>query len=107
LSVESCVPRYFFDIHDGQYLTRDNVGIECDGPDAIRAEAMTALPAISRDIIPKDGDRQALMVIVRNVGNLTVYTATLTFASIWLGEEVPSVPDDPDRAEHPPLLWGR
>ncbi|SFU53466.1 hypothetical protein SAMN02799631_01047 [Methylobacterium sp. 174MFSha1.1] len=88
--------RYYFDIHDGQHLSRDNVGTECSGQDAIRAEAMTALPAIARDTIPKDGDRQALTVIVRNASNLTVYTATLTFASIWLGEEVPPALEDPD-----------
>ncbi|WP_246775839.1 DUF6894 family protein [Methylobacterium aquaticum] len=97
--------RYYFDIHDGQHLIRDNVGTECGGPDVIRAEAMTALPAIARDTIPKDGDRQALTVIVRNASNLTVYTATLTFASIWLGEEMPPTSDDLDRAEHSPLLW--
>ena len=99
--------RYFFDIHDGQHLTRDDVGTECSGPDAIRAEAMTALPAIARDAIPKDGDRQALTVIVRNASNLTVYTATLTFASIWLGEDAPPVAEEPNRTEHIPLLWGR
>jgi hypothetical protein len=99
--------RYYFDIHDGQHLTRDEVGIECRDPDAIRAEAMTALPAIARDAIPKDGDRQALTVIVRNASNLTVYTATLTFASIWLGEDVPPVADDPDQERGVPLIWGR
>jgi hypothetical protein len=99
--------RYYFDIHDGQHLVRDDVGTECSDPDAIRAEAMTALPAIARDTIPKDGDRQALTVIVRNARNLTVFTATLTFASIWLGEDIPPVADDPDDAGYVPLLWGR
>jgi hypothetical protein len=99
--------RYYFDIHDGQHLTRDDVGTECRSPDDIKTEAMTALPEIARDIIPTDGDRQALTVIVRNASNLTVFTATLTFASIWLGEDMPPVADDPDDAGHVPLLWGR
>ncbi|UHC20005.1 hypothetical protein LRS73_34095 (plasmid) [Methylobacterium currus] len=76
--------RYYFDIHDGQKLVRDDIGTECRDPDVVRAEAMTALPAIARDVIPKDGDRQALTVLVRNTRNMTVFTATLTFASIWL-----------------------
>jgi hypothetical protein len=96
--------RYYFDIHDGRHLIRDNVGTECSGPDAIRSEAMTALPAIARDTISTDGDRQALTVIVRNTRNLTVYTATLTFASIWLGEDVPLVADDPDQLDDVPIL---
>lgn len=96
--------RYYFDIHDGHHLTRDDTGTECHGLSGIKAQAMAALPAIARDIIPKDGDRQALTVLVRNTSNLTVYTATLTFASIWLGEDRPSAAEDPDQAEHVPLL---
>ncbi|OAS25837.1 DUF6894 family protein [Methylobacterium platani] len=99
--------RYYFDIHDGQHLTRDEIGINCGGPDAVRAEAMAALPAIARDAIPKDGDRQALTVIVRNTANLTVYTATLTFASLWLGEEAPVVAQDADEADAVPPPRGR
>ncbi|GJD66325.1 DUF6894 family protein [Methylobacterium frigidaeris] len=81
--------RYYFDIHDGQWLTRDDVGFDCDGQEAIRTEAMQVLPAIARDGVPKDGNRQAFTVLVRNEDNLTVYTATMTFAGLWLGEEVP------------------
>ncbi|GJD66946.1 DUF6894 family protein [Methylobacterium frigidaeris] len=99
--------RYYFDIHDGQHQTRDDVGTECSSSDAVRAEAMSALPAIARDVIPKDGDRQALTVIVRNARNLTVYTATMTFASIWLGEDAPFVAENPDQEEHSPIVWGR
>ncbi|WP_279356178.1 DUF6894 family protein [Methylobacterium indicum] len=89
--------RYYFDIYDGQSLIRDDFGIECRDPDAIRAEAVTALPAIARDAIPKNGDWQAVTVIVRNASNLTVFTATLTLASIWLGEDVPPGADDTDQ----------
>lgn len=82
--------RYYFDFHDGFRLVRDDVGSECSGQEAIRTEAMHVLPAIARDSIPKDGDRQAFTVLVRNKDNLTVYTATMTFAGLWLGEKVPS-----------------
>lgn len=81
--------RYYFDIHDGFRLFRDDVGSDCSGQEAIRTEAMHVLPAIAWDSVPKDGDRQAFTVLVRNEGNLTVYTATMTFAGLWLGEEVP------------------
>ncbi|AWN46404.1 hypothetical protein DK419_08810 [Methylobacterium terrae] len=98
--------RYYFDVHDGKHLTRDDVGTECGGPDTIRFEAMMALPAIARDVIPKDGDRQALTVLVRNASNLIVYTATMTFASIWLGEDVPPVAESPDQATEARARWG-
>ncbi|WP_093567454.1 hypothetical protein [Methylobacterium sp. 174MFSha1.1] len=92
------MPRYYFDVHDGQYLTRDEVGMECRDSDAIRAEAMAALPATARDVVPREGDRQALTILVRNTSNLTVLTATLTFSSIWLGEDTPPLAEDFDQA---------
>ncbi|MBB3903984.1 hypothetical protein GGR33_003498 [Methylobacterium brachythecii] len=45
---------------------------------------MHSLPEIARDEIPKDGDQQAYTVLVRDEHNLTVYTATLTFAGLWV-----------------------
>jgi hypothetical protein len=80
------VPRYFFDIHDGPSFRRDDVGFECEGRAGVRLEAMCALPAIACDEIPKDGDRQAFTVLVRDENGATVYTATLTFAGLWIGD---------------------
>ncbi|AWN49511.1 hypothetical protein DK419_26860 [Methylobacterium terrae] len=93
--------RYYFDVHDGQGLDRDDVGSECRDRDAIRNEAMVVLPSIARDAIPKDGDRQAFTVLVRNESNLTVYTATLSFAGLWVGEETPPRAEDPNPAHQP------
>ena len=83
--------RYFFDIHSRD-LSRDEDGVECSSIAEIRQEAMHSLPEIARDLIPQDGDRQSFTVLVRNEKNVTVYTATLTFAGVWLGEELPPVP---------------
>lgn len=99
--------RYFFDIHDGQHLTRDHVGTECKDPDDVEAEVAKTLPAIARDSISKYGGRQALMVIVRDLSNLTVFTATLTYTSAWLRENVSPETEDPSYVEHLPLTWGQ
>jgi hypothetical protein len=88
--------RYYFDIHDGQQLMRDHTGTELSGPQAIRVEAMYALPTIARDAIPRDGDRQVFTVLVRNESNLVVYTATLSYSGLWLGEEPPPPPGKSD-----------
>ncbi len=80
------MPRYFFDIHDGTKFARDALGAECDGREDVRFQAMHALPSIARDEIPRDGDRQAFSVLVRNENDVTVYTATLTFAGLWIGD---------------------
>lgn len=84
------MPRYFFDIHDGTFR-RDAEGIECANFAAARREAMIALPEISCQIIPTDGDRQAFTMFVRDEAGAIVYTATLTFAGLQLtGEGRPS-----------------
>lgn len=82
--------RYFFDFYDGN-LKRDLHGAECAAPEDIRYEAMRTLPEIAKAQIPKDGQEQAFTVLVRNENHLTVYTTTLTFAGIWLGESVPPI----------------
>lgn len=75
---------------------RDAIGSECHDREAVRREAMETLPQVALNKIPKDGDRQAFSVLVRNESNLTVYTATLTFAGLWLGEELPPEPESFD-----------
>jgi len=95
MRVESPVPRYFFDIHDGLSLKRDAIGMECDGFRGVRVEAMQTLPQIACDLIPMDGDRQAFTVLVRDENDSTVYTATLTFAGLWMGDTpIPEVETD-------------
>ena len=78
--------RYYFDIHDGRAFIRDPVGTECAGPADLRFEAMSVLPLIAKDLIPTAGDKQAFTVLVRDESNATVYTATLTFAGLWMGD---------------------
>lgn len=66
------MPRYYFDIHDGRSLMRDERGEGCDGKAAIRRLAMETLPQIACDEIPKDGDGQAYTVLVRDESDVTV-----------------------------------
>ena len=89
------MPRYFFDIHNGPSFARDDIGTECDGYEGFRSEPMRALPSIERDEIPKDGDRQAFTVPVRNRDDITVYSAMLTFAGLWIGDVPMPKPEEP------------
>ena len=81
------MPRYFFDHHDNGKRLHDDEGIEFDTPDQVRLEAMRVLPAIAKDEVPKDGDRQAYTVIVKDEAGRPVYSATLTFAGLWLEQD--------------------
>jgi hypothetical protein len=88
------MPRYFFGIHNGPSFSRDAIGSECNGQEGIRFEAMRALPSIARDEIPRDGDRQAFTVLFRDENGITVYTATLTFAGLWIGDSPIPEPEE-------------
>ena len=77
------MPRYFFDIHDGG-STRDETGTECADDEAARKLAIRTLPDIARDEIPKDGDRRAFVALIRDEAGHPVFTATLSYAGVWL-----------------------
>jgi len=73
------VPRYYFDIHDGE-LQRDEEGLECENVEAARDRVMASLPDVAELITSEDGDTQAVTVTVRDEEGSRIYTGTLTFA---------------------------
>ncbi|UIY45585.1 DUF6894 family protein [Methylobacterium radiotolerans] len=77
------MPRYFFDIHDGG-PQRDDTGTECANLDAVRQQALRALPDIAREQIPKAGDRRTFTVLVTDEDGRAVYSATLNYTGLWL-----------------------
>jgi NADPH-dependent ferric siderophore reductase len=77
------MPRYYFDIHDGDHLSPDLEGLECSTPAMMRDEAICALPGIARDRLP-DGDRQDFWVEVRDDTGRHVFRASLKLTSEWL-----------------------
>jgi hypothetical protein len=80
------MPKYFFDIHDGEHATVDNAGIDCADRKQVRSEAIQALPDIARDILP-DGDNHSFSVRVRDDAGRYVFEASLTLIARWLDEE--------------------
>ena len=81
--VESPVPRYFFDLNDGRNQ-RDDVGVECDDLQAAVLEAKKFLPLVASEKVPKDGERQAITVLVSDEEGHPIYLASLTYTGAWL-----------------------
>lgn len=77
------MPLYFFDIHDGRN-ERDEDGFECADIQAAVLHAKQALPEIAADEVPKDGERQAITVLVRDENRHAVYLAAMTYTGMWL-----------------------
>ena len=83
-SVESRVPRFFFDILDAASDQRDELGVECADLEAAIVEAKRALPSIATDELPSDGDHKNYMVVVRDTDGHAVYSAALSFVGTRL-----------------------
>jgi hypothetical protein len=79
------MPRYFFDVHDGTRMQRDDDGTECGTVEDARTHAKQVLPAIALHELPPDGDRMAYTVLVRDEENNLIYSGTLSFAGLMLG----------------------
>jgi hypothetical protein len=71
------MPRFFFDIHDGEKFTPDRQGLDLDDLEAAKAEAKKTLPEIVKDEL-RDGDRRDFTVDVKDVAGQIVWRVTLS-----------------------------
>ena len=79
----SCMPRFYFDLHDGEW-DRDDVGSDLADADHAVLQAKRTLPAIALDMLPRGGDRHAVTMLVTDEDARLVYTATLSFSGLVL-----------------------
>ena len=71
------MPRFYFDIHDGEAFTPDREGLDLEDLEAAKEEAKKTLPDIVKDKLP-DGDRRDFTVDVKNVARQIVRRITLS-----------------------------
>jgi hypothetical protein len=71
------MPRFYFDVDDGETIVMDDVGLDLDGFQQAQGEAVKALPTIAKDCLP-DGTRREFVVTVRNEVHRQVLRAKLS-----------------------------
>ena len=71
------MPRFFFDIHDGEDFTPDREGVDLEDLEAAKEEAKKALRDIIWDELPV-GDRRDFTVDVKDVAGQIVWRVTLS-----------------------------
>ena len=79
------MPRYYFDIDDGQRKFIDDDGNGLSDPEAARDQALAMLPKFARVALKGEGSRE-VTVTVRNETGDVVFIATMTLRSKWLIE---------------------
>lgn len=71
------MPRYFFDLYDGDGLFVDNQGAVLANDDEARQEAARTLTEITRDNLPNDGLWRSLRIVVRAPDGNTLWETLL------------------------------
>jgi len=66
------VPRFFFDIHDGERFTPDDTGMEFPDAQAARDNAVVSLPDIARDVMP-GGQKRTFVIAGRDESGTIIY----------------------------------
>jgi hypothetical protein len=71
------VPRFYFDMREGDRFTRDETGIELGSLDAAEYEAARGAAEIGRDQLPK-GDARDITIEVRDEHGQQVVTVRVS-----------------------------
>ena len=85
------MPRFFFDINDGDRETPDREGTVLADAKAARDAAIAILPDLAREELP-DGDRRVFVCKLRDEAGTVLFIATLSLVAEWV--------TDPERSSH-------
>ena len=71
------MPRFYFDLREGEELALDEVGLECDSLEVAEHEAIQAAAEICRYRLP-EGGTSAVTIEPRNEQRRRVLTVTIS-----------------------------
>jgi hypothetical protein len=73
---------FYFDISDGEHVTRDDGGLMLADLATACREAVKALPDLARDVLP-DGLEKVISASVRDEAGAILFRAVLVFRCEW------------------------
>jgi hypothetical protein len=79
---EHRMPHFYFDVDDGERLTRDEDGLVLADLAAACRQAVNALPDVAREVLP-DGTEKVISTSVRDAAGTTLFRAQLVFSCEW------------------------
>jgi hypothetical protein len=82
------MPRFFFDIHDGDIFAEDSEGLELANLDEADAQAAQALVDLAKELLSGEGTLQ-LVATTRDGSGAAVSTTTLSVTSALTRRTLP------------------
>lgn len=79
------MPRFFFDLNDGEREIRDGQGVALPDLQAARDAAISILPDLAREELP-DGDRRVFVCKLRDENGTVLFIATLSLVAEWVAD---------------------
>jgi hypothetical protein len=78
------MPKYFFDVINGEGPMRDDEGVDLPDQDAVRREVAMIVTGLARDEVPKE---QAVKIVVnvRDEADTKVFVGQLQYSGDWQG----------------------
>jgi hypothetical protein len=73
------MPKFFFDLYDGDQFAPDSVGIDLPDIEHARREATRTLSEIASQEIPDDGPRRFFRIVVLDAARAIVSEARIDF----------------------------
>ena len=73
------MPKFFFDVHDGNHHHVDMIGTDLSDQDAARAEGTRAIAEMAGDYIPDDGPQRNMAIHIRDALGKPLLESTLNF----------------------------
>jgi hypothetical protein len=78
------MPRYFFDVHDGDSVAVDHSGLELEDRIAAAQAAILKLRAVGGPGPPDEDVRRTFAIFVRDEQRQSVLKVALSYAFQWL-----------------------
>lgn len=78
------MPRYYFDLHNGDGPEKDIVGVELESRLQISREAARILTDIARDEFPLGEGRGIVTLKIRDEGGTVISVGSVTFSNEFL-----------------------
>lgn len=73
------MPKYFFDLYDGDLLLPDPLGVELPDEEIARTEATKTLSEIAAQEIPADGPRRLFRIVVIDEARTILFEVRIDF----------------------------